>query len=296
MKTTLFDLHQLFLDQGMESERSLKLYRHPKLHFNSRLADHIDIDQVIASGDLELFQAVQRGRLLGNDLVAFFAGEAGRISRFLGMWEVQAMERWDFQSTQSELARQKKFLQDGEVWHVLERIPKFDPLINRLVISWPDSGRHHQWLSRNGKVWKSIPVHEIRSVGAARPFPGFNQVILQFHELKQIIHSDAGGWREALMSTRGVYLISDKKSGAQYVGSATGSRGLWGRWESYANNVHGGNKVMIQSLDNLQLDATDLQFSILETLGSLSNKEEGLAAEKLWKTKLGKKAITLNGN
>ena len=38
-----------------------------------------------------------------------------------------------------------------------------------------------------------------------------------------------------------IYLISDKKTGQQYVGSTYGKDGVWGRWQGYANTIHNGN-------------------------------------------------------
>jgi hypothetical protein len=50
------------------------------------------------------------------------------------------------------------------------------------------------------------------------------------------------GWKKELTRAKGVYLLVDQKNGAQYIGSATGESGFFGRWLAYAKDGHGGNK------------------------------------------------------
>jgi len=73
-----------------------------------------------------------------------------------------------------------------------------------------------------------------------------------------------------LAAVAGVYLIVDRKTGKQYVGSASGEGGILSRWRSYADTGHGGNKRLID------LAACD--------------------PEGLYKEKLGSRAFGLNSN
>jgi hypothetical protein len=50
-------------------------------------------------------------------------------------------------------------------------------------------------------------------------------------------------WRTRLEAVAGVYLILADTAGHQYVGSAYGAAGVWGRWEQYAKTGHGENKL-----------------------------------------------------
>ncbi|WP_299865623.1 GIY-YIG nuclease family protein [uncultured Hoeflea sp.] len=291
----VLDLHEVFVSCGKERSEDMKLYRHatPK---RLQTPHDRDIEEVIAAGDLELFQSVQRNRQLGTGLVAFFMGESGRLSRFLGVWRVLSIHGWQHDSPKAEEARRKTYLRDDGIWHELEHEARFDAFANRLIIEWPDTGRHHQWLVENGVTKRNISIREIRATGTRRPFPGFDHVILGFGELRGLISSDAGGWMEALSSTRGVYLITDIDNGDLYVGSATGAKGIWERWSNYAASGHGGNKVMIDRVAEIAVFADNLQFSVLETLGGLATREDGIAAEVRWKKKFGKRATVLNGN
>ena len=55
-------------------------------------------------------------------------------------------------------------------------------------------------------------------------------------------------WKMMLSNVYGVYLILDTITGQQYIGSAYGKDGLWGRWSNYIHTKHGGNKILIELL------------------------------------------------
>ncbi|MCB1450002.1 MAG: GIY-YIG nuclease family protein [Nitratireductor sp.] len=292
--SSVFDLHWLLTQSGLDRNRRIKMYRHSN-HERAKERYGRDTEEILEAGDLEIFQSVQSSKILGDDIVAFFMGEKGRLSRFVGIWKVDSIHNYKHVSPKANRARNLGFLRNGDVWHELSWDPQFLPFENRLIIEWPETGRHHQWLY-DGQSVKQIAVHEIRSIGISRSFPGFTNVVLTFAELTSLVQNDTSGWRDALEKTRGAYLITDIESGDLYVGSATGADGIWGRWSQYANSVHGGNRVMIDKTENVERFSSRLQFSILETMGNLATRADGIAIEKLWKRKLGRKATVLNAN
>ena len=294
MKDDYLDLHSVFVQHGLSLSAEVKLYRHVD-HKHSYSGEHFVIQDIINADNLKYFQAVQGSKQLGTEFVAFFAGEMGRLSRFLGVWKVKNIDKASSTNPNAKIARDLGYLRPNNIWYNLEYDNRFSNLENRLVIQWPVTGRHHQWLNRKGNT-KSIPIHELRAVGVNRIFPGYNDVVLMFSEMRNLIYHDATGWKEALSSTRGVYLIADLKTGDLYVGSATGQGGIWSRFAAYAKSIHGGNKVMIDRVKNISAYEDRLQISILETLGNLASRKDGLLAEQKWKKKLGKKAIILNAN
>lgn len=85
-------------------------------------------------------------------------------------------------------------------------------------------------------------------------------------------------------------MLACPRTREQYVGSACGQEGLWGRWQSYVATGHGGN-IALRSRD-----PSDYQVSILEVAGSAATTEEILAMEQLWKTKLRSRDMGLNRN
>jgi hypothetical protein len=74
-----------------------------------------------------------------------------------------------------------------------------------------------------------------------RPFPGYEDIDLSFEEIETLVRNSRLDWKAALESVKGVYLVTDKKTGKRYVGSAYGESGIWSRWCAYAATGHGGN-------------------------------------------------------
>jgi hypothetical protein len=88
---------------------------------------------------------------------------------------------------------------------------------------------------------------------------------------------------------RGIYLLTCPRTREQYVGSATGEDGFYGRWMQH--NAVGGDAVRFKSRD-----ASDYQISILEVAGSAATDVEILATEQLWIKKLQSVQMGLNGS
>ena len=75
-----------------------------------------------------------------------------------------------------------------------------------------------------------------------------------------------------------------------YVGSASGSRNIWGRWADYAKTGHGGNKrLRTRKPENLR-------FSILERVSPDTPSDDVVRLEKTWKDRLHTKQYGLNEN
>src|SRR4029077_17589791 len=110
------------------------------------------------------------------------------------------------------------------------------------------------------------------SDGAAPPFPGFAAFYSDIDDIDDLYLS----WIEVLRNVKGVYLLVDKKTGARYVGSATGPESLWGRFHDYTETGHGGN-VELKSLGRRPYRVSVLQ------IGTFDN--DILQAEAAWKTK-----------
>ena len=149
----------------------------------------------------------------------------------------------------------------------------------RLVLIWGEGYR--SWIQRAEKQDKDII--EIRKHFEEPEFPGD----FSFRERIEEIPSLYPTWRAILRDKKGVYLLVCKSTGAQYVGSATGSDGFLGRWDAYAINGHGGNKLLKER------NQKDYTVSILETVGSKAQRNEILTLESLWKEKLGSRAEQL---
>ena len=90
--------------------------------------------------------------------------------------------------------------------------------------------------------YAGFDVQEIlREPYSGRSFPGFEDIDLSFEELETLVRNSRPDWKAALGSVKGIYLISDIKTGKRYIGSAYGDQGIWSRWCTYVATGHGGN-------------------------------------------------------
>lgn len=159
---------------------------------------------------------------------------------------------------------------------------RLDDLSGRLIIDWGESER--AWIQRADNQDKLVLV--IREAFREPDFPGFTRFIQPLSKVEGLPSS----WISALSASRGVYLLTCPSTREQYVGSAAGSNGFYGRWLSYVGDGHGGN-VGLKSRD-----PSDYQVSILEVAGSMTTVDEILSMEALWKQKLQSREMGLNRN
>lgn len=130
-------------------------------------------------------------------------------------------------------------------------------------------------------------------------FPGYDNVRLSYQQLASIIDRHKQDWVAALENQKAVYLITDKCSGKQYVGSAYGENGmLLQRWANYVAEGHGGNKLLKSIVDDLGMEYVkeNFQYAILENYNARVDKRIILGRESWWKVTLGSRAFGLNAN
>jgi hypothetical protein len=155
-------------------------------------------------------------------------------------------------------------------------------LIGKLFVDWgPGALAWVQYADRNNK-----PITELRLEFQEPSFPGFLNFIRPLSKLDNVPKS----WITALQSSRGVYLLTCPKTKEQYVGSATGEMGFWGRWEDYIQTGHGGN------LGLKSRDPSDYQVSILEVAGTSATAHDIQMMEGRWQSKLQSQEMGLNRN
>ena len=153
-------------------------------------------------------------------------------------------------------------------------------LSGRLLVEWGPGER--SWIQRADR--RDKPVVELRTVFKEPEFPGFLSFVTTLSELDRLPKS----WLTALQSCRGVYLLTCPRTREQYVGSATGGDGFWGRWQDYIQTGHGGNLALKSR------EPSDYQVSILEIAGTATTSDEIIVMEERWKRKLQSKEMGLN--
>jgi hypothetical protein len=154
--------------------------------------------------------------------------------------------------------------------------------IGKLFIDWgPGALAWVQYADRNNK-----PVIELRKEFKEPEFPGH----LNFIEPLSKTDKLPASWIISLKYSHGVYLLTCPKTKEQYVGSATGENGFWGRWQDYIRTLDGGN-ICLKSRA-----PSDYQVSILEVAGSSASAKDILTMEERWKKKLQSREMGLNKN
>ena len=170
---------------------------------------------------------------------------------------------------------------ERRAWHETKHSDRMQKYEGRLVIECgPGAKAFRQRASnQNKEVIRLLP--EVPE----EPFPGYKSFKWRLGELKNIYYS----WRRHLEEVRGVYLLAFD-DGTQYIGSATGERGFWQRWENYLANGHGGNRVLIRD----RRDAREATVSILETSGSAESRNDIVRREMHFQSTHGPKAKALD--
>lgn len=239
---------------------------------------------------LEAYQSFQRPRKFGPArAIAVFAPYHKTTALFRGLWDITGCIQNSKFTKKILLELRKHDLPEDWYDHsdryCLKRNSCLDELSERLVIEW--GAATVSWVQSKDK-----PVVELKGIKSIGEFRSFDQIKLNFHELKKLAEFPDTNitWVKALSSVNGVYLIKDNSTGKLYVGSAYGENGIYGRWVSYAQHGHGGNKEL------RGLKSSNFQFSILEIVSATTTAEGVIRCENKWKEKLGTREFGLNQN
>lgn len=185
-----------------------------------------------------------------------------------------------------------------DIGYEAEEIEEFRQYFGRLVLYYHNTNR------AMGRTYKSLmndlEVLEILSDQYdGDDFPGYENIRLSYTQLATIIHRKKAGWLAALENQKAVYLITDKKTGKLYVGSATAQYGmLLQRWASYVANGHGGNVELKELVKEKGFDYVkeNFQYSVLENYNARMDDHYILSRESWWKTTLCSRSHGYNKN
>lgn len=232
-------------------------------------------------GRFNTYQRIQSRNVFSvGDLLAVFVATPVNDTLFVGMYAVDGIGAVP-EGAMCPIAQQDEDVTDCHFYDLRpdDRLGRYHGL---LVIDWGAGFR--SWVQRAERQDK--PVLEIRKVITDPAFPGFREFRCDVGEVEAIPF----GWREALRSVNGVYVLVCQDSGKQYVGSAYGQDGLWGRLIEYARTGHGGNAELRRR------GPARYQVGVLEVMPKTASLEEVIRAEGHWKDKLGTRLHGLNEN
>ena len=275
----------LLIARGFDVTSSFRMVRH-------KLPNHI-MEKLIDNDLLEQYQCINGKERFECDYVVSFIAKESTKALFWGVFKVNGKINAKKAGT---IDKYVKELYDNNltsaVYYLLEKQKGFEDLEQRVIIDWGSSTI--AWVQKNCNK----EVIEIKPKGFVEDFSGYLDFILSFKKLEQIVNnSDANyTWKSKLSSVSGIYLILDKKTGKQYIGSAYGENGIWGRWKNYVKTGSGGNDLLIDLQKNNKKYKYNFQFTILQTLPSNLKSDEVIEYEKLYKEKFGSRVFGLNKN
>ncbi len=208
-------------------------------------------------------------------------------------------QRWLFAGLYEQQGRNPHPSNAERFQYSLREFPGQKALIGRLIVHWDRKGARssYRWLESMGCI--GVESYSTEKV-PFKAFPGWGQPwFLRWTELLAIAANTIEDWQLRLSDVKGVYLITDECNkdcrGKQYVGIASGSKGIWGRWSDYAKTGHGGN-VKLRALLAKRGDdhARHFIYTILETAPSTATVTYLTEREQYWMRVLGSKANGLN--
>jgi len=250
---------------------------------------------------IKLYTAIQKTKYSNfkrGEYFAVFISSEGASATFYCLYKVKATQPFNkdeiskeyFEMVPDDLA----FTAENANYFVLERDTSLLSTYNdRLVVNWGTPTQNN---------WHQIAKDRDKTIIALRDklnFPGYDEVILDFQKLKEIMDDPDlyQAWHKALENVFGIYLILDKSTGNQYVGSAYGTEGILGRWNSYISSKGtGGNEGLKELLRTKPMAYINFQFSILQILPKNLTKDEVIAIENRFKEKLGSRVFGHNKN
>ena len=217
------------------------------------------------------------------DYIVAFIGEEGATSRFLGVYKNNGV-----------IAELGLYNGDALAKFDFQELSGFELLKERIVIEWKSPVMWHQYYDNEMPV---VRIDRGLSENNIPVFKSFEDVLLDYNQLKRIFETNNAEWKSKLESCNGIYLILDKKCGKQYVGSTYNRDGIWGRWKQYAETGHGGDKDLKPLLsDDSNYAAKYFQWCILETLPLKILEDQAIDRESLYKRKFGTREFGYNNN
>lgn len=148
--------------------------------------------------------------------------------------------------------------------------------------------------SRNRRIklehhYSDFVVAEIlKEPYSGQSFSGYEDIDLGFEQVETILKNQRPDWRGALENVKGVYLITDKRSGKKYVGSAYGEHGIWSRWKCYVETGHGWNDELTKVIQEkgVSYARENFKFTLLEYRPAKVEDQIIIDRESFWKRAL----------
>ncbi len=259
--------------------------RNTKLMFHKIDSKRIDVNPHFHLNGFQDFQKEHHNTFFANTSYILSFWYEGKVAEFIGTYRLGIPTIDKVKDAKTGRLRDRYF------FHQMEEINFLSEFKNRLIIKWTNpSANYGRWIDDDRFEVYSIKLKCDNNIGKLPN--NYFEINLSYRVLQKLFDYsiDNFEWHNYLTKRSGVYLILDKSDGQQYIGSAYGILGFWGRWQDYATTGHGGNN----GLKNKNFN--NFEFSILyETLNTI-DKEKIIDIETKFKNNLGTKVHGLNNN
>ncbi|MGI5846306.1 MAG: GIY-YIG nuclease family protein [Alphaproteobacteria bacterium] len=233
--------------------------------------------------DILSIKSDKKMRLSNKDLVFQFIEIEEHKWLFVGAYNIIDVDNYKILEEHAIAKRPWKYAQ-------AKKLSQYDKYAGRIIVNWTNDSRI--WFYVSLKKINTVPLYEILSehyLEYADKFQGYENVCKSYMKLKRCIKDSK--WRKALSDVYGVYVITDKNTGKQYVGSAYGENGIFGRWSAYLkkdgydSNEYPNTKfrTLIKE-EGFKYIENNFQYAIIEIFPkSELGKNKALDREKYWK-------------
>jgi len=216
------DLNLLLSDKGIDSSKlRVRVVRHrphePEL---KKVLPWLAAEKPSIFNMYQQLQLpLEEKQLVKADYLVSFIGLKPAEALFVGFYKVKGNREVTY-SECSNFPDNVELQKLGMRWHSRRNRLLFNLVLTnlyqewkgKLIITWKGERSWARWLKTG-----AFPVKTILDESALeKGMPPWNELILSWEELKHLPKS----WIGTLEQWRGIYLITDEKDGARYIGSA----------------------------------------------------------------------------
>lgn len=172
---------------------------------------------------------------------------------------------------------------------------EYGKYFGRIVVRYHNTSQN--LIRRASSIMEHLAVEKVMpDVFDDDIFPGYENVNISWSEMRRNMEKES--WKTALQNQKGVYLISDTKTGKLYVGSAYGENMILSRWRNYIDTGHGGNVELkeLMAAHGFDYIKQNFRYSILDIYKSKVDDETIIGREGWWKEALLSRVFGYNSN
>lgn len=181
-----------------------------------------------------------------------------------------------------------------------EELPQFQALLGRLIVRYHKGNTFSRYIFNANPLINELEVSEILpSIMEPLDVRSLDEIHFPYSTLRQILDGVRyGNIRALLNGIKGVYCLTDTKTGKLYIGSAYGTDGLLQRWKNYIDSQSGGNKELVALLESEgeEYFREYFEFTLIEHFPKSTPKEDIIQRENFWKVAFSSRLHGYNAN